>query len=322
MAPLHVSPLAEDIAFGAKVVGVDRAGLGNEATRQQIKDLFENCGILVFENVEPSGQLQVELAGVFGPLQEHAMAKVRGGDGDSPPGVYVLNFHPDDTDIFEVNGKALSGWVPWHFDACYSDRLYRGAVLRALDIPPQGGLTGFVDGVQLYNAISPELRAQFEGRNIVYHPGLMLSKQRFGLPAQFRTIRMKKSSEDLIASFDNAPRAVHPAIWRRASGEKVLHVSPWQAACIEGQENAEGDALLEALCQEIYVKSKPYWHSWKPTDMLIWDNWRFIHAVSGHDPSHVRRMHRAGIAGDYGLGRWENAATGSEIFAATSVMLG
>jgi taurine dioxygenase len=49
-----------------------------------------------------------------------------------------------------------------------------------------------------------------------------------------------------------------------------------------------------------------YWHSWKPTDMLLWDNWRFIHAVSGHNPSHRRRMHRAGIAGDYGLGRWEH----------------
>ena len=49
----------------------------------------------------------------------------------------------------------------------------------------------------------------------------------------------------------------------------------------------------------------PYWHTWKPTDMAIWDNWRFMHAASGNPAKHHRRMQRTTITGDYGLGRLE-----------------
>ena len=39
--------------------------------------------------------------------------------------------------------------------------------------------------------------------------------------------------------------------------------------------------------------------------MVIWDNWRCLHAVSGMSPEHTRCMHRTTIEGDYGLGRFE-----------------
>lgn len=79
---------------------------------------------------------------------------------------------------------------------------------------------------------------------------------------------------------------------------------------VEGHETPEGDALLEAVCQEINGKAQPYVHRWKPTDMLIWDNWRLLHAVSGFDRKLHRRMHRTTIKCDYGLGRFENGGTG------------
>ena len=56
---------------------------------------------------------------------------------------------------------------------------------------------------------------------------------------------------------------------------------------------------------------EPYWHQWRPNDMVIFDNWRFIHAISGNDPKHLRRMHRTTIEGDYGLGRFESELVGA-----------
>jgi taurine dioxygenase len=84
------------------------------------------------------------------------------------------------------------------------------------------------------------------------------------------------------------------------------------AVGIEGQEDPEGDALLEAVSQEIrrLGQSIAYFHPWKPTDMLIWDNWRMIHSVTGCDPPHRRSIYRSTIKGDYGLGRFENDAQG------------
>jgi taurine dioxygenase len=207
-----------------------------------------------------------------------------------------------------VNGRELSGWVPWHYDACYMDRLYRGAVLRAIELPPEGGITGFAGGIQLYEAISPALRERFDCLNIVYHPQNMFTKQRFGLPKDFEVVTMKKVTADVIAAAEGGRRAVHPAIWRRPTGERVLHVAGWQADGIEGHEDAEGDALLAELLAEIEAGMQPYWHEWRLTDMVLWDNWRFIHSVSGHDPRYARRVHRAGIEGDYGLGRWADTA--------------
>ena len=57
----------------------------------------------------------------------------------------------------------------------------------------------------------------------------------------------------------------------------------------------------------------PYRHAWKPTDMVIWDNWRFIHSVGGHPPRYPRQVQRTTINGDYGLGRFESEGTASTV---------
>jgi taurine dioxygenase len=77
---------------------------------------------------------------------------------------------------------------------------------------------------------------------------------------------------------------------------------------IEGKETPEGDALLEAVCQEINSKVTAYHHPWKLDEMVIWDNWRMLHSVTGMDPSFTRRMQRTTIKGDYGLGYFEDGA--------------
>ena len=305
MASLDIKPLAEGIGFGARIAGIDRTALQDADVRARLNALYEEKGVLVFEEMERTGRMLSDLAGVFGPLRDHAMNNVTEADEESGAAVLELKNGPQDGDIFEVDGQQLSGWLPWHYDACYARELYRGALLRAIAIPPEGGLTGFADGIQLYRAISPDLREVCEKLEIVYHAGLMFMKQRFGMPASYRVVRMQQASLDVLEAHRDAPRAIQPAVWRRRTGEKVLHISPWQAAGIAGREDPEGDALLEAICQEIYAAMQPYWHAWQPGDMVLWDNWRFLHGVSGHDPRYTRHVHRVAIEGDYGLGRWE-----------------
>lgn len=91
-------------------------------------------------------------------------------------------------------------------------------------------------------------------------------------------------------------------------GEKIFHVSPWMSEGIEGHEDSAGNELLEEVCQEInrIGQSSAYFHTWNQTDMLIWDNWRMLHSVTGCYPPQPRCMIRTTIKGDYGLGRFEN----------------
>jgi taurine dioxygenase len=209
-----------------------------------------------------------------------------------------------------LNGQRLSSWLPWHFDHCYTDQLNRAGVLRSVEGPSDQALTGFVDGIALYNAISPELLDRIEGATVIYAMDVIMENLRFGRPDDFFEIEPGEQAPAVMIEFEGRPRALHPAVWTRASGEKVLHVSPWMAKGIEGRPDAEADALLAAVSEEIVEKAKGlcYFHHWRPTDMVMWDNWRCLHSVTGMTPDTARCMHRTTIQGDYGLGRFETVS--------------
>lgn len=316
MASIEVRPLRDDLSFGARITGVDWDALADEAVRRRLNDVFEDRGVIVFEGVESTGRMQLELSKVFGPLKDHPVKVVPRVDQEQMPGVIILEHDPLRNSIIELDGKTLVHWLPWHFDHCYNNKLNRAGVLRASVIAPEGGQTGFADGVQLYKSCSTELLRRIEGLNILYTLDLLFAHMRFGRPKTFREIQ-RPSLTDILEQARQLPRAVHPAVWRRRTGEKVLHVSPWMAVGIEGHEDPDGDALLETISQEIRAQAQPYFHQWRPTDMVIWDNWRMLHSVSGCDPKHPRQMHRTTIAGDYGLGYFEGQGEGHAILETT-----
>ncbi len=311
MASITVKPLQDGIGFGARIWGVTHDTLQDPAIRQQIKDVFEDRAVIVFEDIEQSPRMHVAVSNVISPLKDHATKDVPRVDaGDGVQGVIDMRHDAKDPSIIvEINGKTLTSWLPWHFDHCYNNELNRAGVLRCLEVAPEGGLTGFADGIELYNAISPALRDKIEKHHVLYSLDLAYSRMKFGRPANFKVIEESPRVELVVQQSRTQPRGVHPAVWTRSTGEKVLHVSPWMSWGIEGHEDPEGDALLEAVCQEINAKVRPYFHQWKTSQMLIWDNWRLLHCVSGMDRAYSRHMQRTTIRGDYGLGYFEGGAT-------------
>jgi len=312
MPSIRISPLRANLSFGARLQGVTEASLTDEGVRRQLNEVFEDRGLIVFENVAPTNRLQVAISTVFGPLKEHPVKAVDLVDPQAMPGVIEIRSNPEVSDIVEIDGKPYSSWLPWHFDHCYNNELNRAGVLRAVQITPNGGETGFMDGIELYNSMSPELRNRIDGRSVIYSMDMHLGHIRFGKPESFRLLQEDPVQLEILEQAKTYPRAIHPAVWTRKSGEKVLHISPWMSQGIEGRAGREGDTLLEAVCQEIVrlSESRAYFHRWKPTDMLIWDNWRMLHRVTGCTPPHPRAIYRSTIKGDYGLGRFENNAQG------------
>ena len=309
---MTVRPIRDDLPFGARVGGVTLEGLRDTGLRARLNELFEEHGLLIFEHVEPTPRMQVSLSEVFGPLKDHpSKAVARAGSDDDMLGVIEMRHEPNQPGAVRLDGRLLSSWLPWHFDHCYNDQLNRAGVLRAIEVAPVGGMTGFVDGIALYDAISPARREQIEDKTVIYAMDVIMGELRFGRPADFTEVEPAASAIDVMKEYEGRPRALHPAVWTRSTGQKVLHVSGWMAQGIAGHENPDGDALLAAVCDEIVEAAKDlsYFHQWQPTDMLIWDNWRLLHSVSGMSPDCARTMHRTTIAGDYGLGRFEPATT-------------
>lgn len=307
-----VRPLQQGLPFGVRIGGLTLKIVEDPAIKKEIDDLFIEHGMIVFEDVENSDAMQLALSDCFGPLKEHPVKAVTRVDASRMPGVVEIAARPDNGGIVEIAGKRLAHWLPWHFDHCYNDELNRAGVLRALEIVEEGGITGFMDGIALYKAFPKDLLARIEGKDIVYTLSTQYDDLKFGIPEEYRMIKPKPSSPEFKAQAAEMPRSIHPAVWARPTGEKCLHVSQYMAQGILGMENAEGDALLDEVCKTInrFADGCSYHHKWKPTDMLIWDNLRMLHAVSGSNPEDTRVMYRTTIKGDYGHGRWDtrNAA--------------
>ena len=324
MAGINVRDLRDDLSFGSIIEGVNWDNIDDEGVRQQIRDVFKNRGMIVFKNMEPTAKMQVALSKIFGPLKDHPTKSTPRDDetGDEAEGVIDM-FHAGTDDpeyiegIVEKDGKRLARYSPWHFDHCYNDELNYAGVLRSpVNAPPgEMGRTGFMDGIECYKQFPKELRDKIENLNIIYTLDTRLSKMRFGV--NFKALGELPSTADLLKEVAIFPRAMHPAVWTRDTGEKVLHIGPWMAVGIEHHEDAEGDALFDEVCHMVNKMGEgtsAYWHQWEPTDMVIWDNTRMLHAVEGCDPKYDRRTIRSTIRGDYGLGYFEDGKKIGEVY--------
>ncbi len=318
MPAFEVRSLKQELPFGVIVSGLTLEALDDPSVRQEFDRIFTEQGMIVFKDVEQSDQMQLAISTCFGPLKEHPVKGISRVDGDRMPGVIEIRSEPG-RGVVEVDGRTVSHWLPWHFDHCYNDELNRAGVLRPVNLVEDGGITGFMDGVALYKAFPKDLLARIEGKEVAYTLDTQYDELKYGRPDSYRMIEPKPSTPEFKKQAASMARAIHPAVWTRPTGEKVLHVSPYMARGIVGQENAEGDALLEEVSQvqRELEGSCSYHHKWSPGDMGIWDNLRMLHCVSGCDPKEFRLMYRTTIAGDYGFGRWDTVrADGTPLAAA------
>ena len=69
MARITVGEMSPEFTFGSVITGVTYAALDDPAIRQQIVDVFEDRGLIIFEGVEPSQKMHVAISNVFGPLR-------------------------------------------------------------------------------------------------------------------------------------------------------------------------------------------------------------------------------------------------------------
>jgi len=313
---VSIRDIGPDYAFGSRVDGVTWDNIHDEDLRAQLFELFEDRGLLIFENMEPSAKMQVELSKIFGPIKDHPTQSTARAAEDLEPGVIDMHRHAGETigtlhGVPVVDGEPRIAYLPWHFDHTYNDELNRAGVLRSVIKAPERGRTGFCDGIQLYNDFDPELVGKIEGLNAIYTLDFRLTQMRFG-----RDFEIKGDLPFMASNVEEArvfPRAIHPMVWTRDDGQKVVHFCGVTCDGIEHHEDAEGEALMEEACQEMLRKAKGYWHDWKPTDMVVWDNLRVLHAVEGCDPKYERRMHRTTIKGDYGLGYFEDGKKIGEV---------
>ena len=115
MTSIMVKPLSDGLSFGARVSGVTQESLQDEAVRKQLTDLFQDRGLIVFEDVEPTSQMHVAISNVFGPLKDHPVAAVPRADQETMPGVIDMRCEPNGAGVVEIEEQATCAVAPLAF---------------------------------------------------------------------------------------------------------------------------------------------------------------------------------------------------------------
>jgi taurine dioxygenase len=298
---LHFSPLPGQSQFGVICHGLASDMIDDPAVAKQLYDLWVDKGLIVFKDLDGL-DIQMRLSELFGESEEHPL--LIGRDDFVREDKVSVKINEEGGGIYQVNGEEMAGWLAWHKDSIYTDKLNHGGLLWAMVVPERGGHTGFIDQIAAYDALPQRLKDKCEGLNVLYVYTRDSWESKFG---EHPERRVRLSDFQMTTTHDmERPRAVHPMVFvQPETGRKVINVSPWFADGIEGMENDEGDALLREVIEHIVAPGREYFHNWTPGEMVLWDNWRMLHCAAGTPVGMKRLMRRTTIFGDYALGRQE-----------------
>src|SRR5438045_9169811 len=132
-------------------------------TIAELRALWSRRGVLVFRRQALSEAELARFCALFGPLERTVRS-----DWASPsiPEVTVLSNLKDG--LGRSIGGLGDGELQWHSDQSYMVKPATGAALYALELPPEGGETFWVDLRAAYAAVPRRLRARLSGQRGIF----------------------------------------------------------------------------------------------------------------------------------------------------------
>lgn len=268
-----------DATLGAVVTNIDLSNM-DEATWQAVEDAFHQFGVLIFPDQNLTEEAQIAFASRFGdieylrePGQKAAFIDNTKGDGSVvKPGDYQF--------------KVLHGNEGWHTDSSYMPLAAKASVLAAQVVPSEGGETEWADMRAAYDEIDDDTKDRIADLS-AYH-SLYQSQAKIGYEIE--------TGAGYGYHTKGAPLRplvkVHPA-----TGRKSLFIGR-HAYRIPGMDDADAQALLDELVDFACRPPRTYKHSWRPGDVVIWDNRCVLHRARPYDKTQPRVLRHVRVAGD------------------------
>jgi taurine dioxygenase len=269
-------------ALGAEIIGADLRHV-DDALFAAIHRAWVQHLVLLFRGQALSDDDLIRFSRRFGaldfaPIQETGRRFVEGY-----PEIYVVsNVVENGVPI----GSLGAGEAVWHTDMSYIPDPPKASMLYALEVPPSGGNTGFVNMYAVYEALPPALKQRIQGLCLkhdgTYNSGGYL---RQGVAAV----------DDPV----NSPGAVHPLVCTHPdSGKRVLYLGRRRNAYITGMPLAESETLLDELWTYASREDFTWYNNWRVGDLVLWDNRCTMHRRDPFDAESRRVMHRTQIKGE------------------------
>jgi alpha-ketoglutarate-dependent 2,4-dichlorophenoxyacetate dioxygenase len=274
--------------FACEVGDVDLSKPLSKEDEAAIKAAFWKYAVLVFPQQELSLDQHVAFSERFGPMEPstHTYAdEIKKGRIDNRVSD-VSNLGEDNEILPAESRKRASGLANrlWHTDSIFKHVPALTSLLYAHQIAPIGGFTEFADMRAAWDALDAATKAEIE--DLVSEHSLMYSRGSLGMldyseeeRAMFRPVRQR-----LVRT--------HPVTGRRS-----LYLSS-HAGAIVGIPMPEARILLRDLNEHATQPRFVYVHTWRPWDLVMWDNRQVMHRVRRYDERQSRDMRRTTVAGD------------------------
>ena len=192
----------------------------------------------------------------------------------------------------------------WHSDLSYKAEPSLLSALYAVEVPMLDGKalgdTEFASTAAAYEALPEETRQRIARLKCVhsyrFYREQNAAAARDDAARGGRSVSMHLPTGEQLKSVPDVASPVvrtHPVTGRRS-----LFVNEAHCPNIVGLERAESDALLASLCAHIVRPEFVYRHSWRPGDLLMWDNCAVQHKANfDYDLPLRRLMYRTTVRG-------------------------
>jgi taurine dioxygenase len=268
--------------LGAEIAGVDLRSV-SDSEFEQIRRAWIDHLVLLFRGQELTDQDLIAFSRRFGaldwaPVQETGRRFVEGH-----PEIYVVS------NVIENGvpiGSLGAGEAVWHTDMSYISDPPKASMLYALEVPPSGGDTGFVNMYAAYESMPEELKRRIEHLRLK-HDGT------------YNSGGYVRQGVEAVDDPVNSVGAVHPLVCTHPeSRRRVLYLGRRRNAYILGLPLPESEALLDEVWSYASRDELTWYNKWRTGDLVLWDNRCTMHRRDPFDAGARRIMHRTQIKGE------------------------
>ncbi len=271
--PFELRPLAG--SFGAQLTGLDLSEAPSPALLDALLDAWREHLVLVVrdQNIGPDQLLNLSRA--IGKLDLAPAFDQEKSNLDGYPEIAVVS-------NVEREGRAIGGLghgeLAWHSDMTYRRDPPVACALYAVEVPPLGGDTHFLNMVASRDALSASLENRVRSARLLHD-------------ASYTSAGTRRQPGEGGATVD------HPVITRDPlSGRECLLLGRRRGSGVLGVEDETGKALVEELWQHADRDAFVTTQHWRSGDLVLWANMAVMHRRDAFDGKQNRILHRAQIA--------------------------
>ncbi len=267
--------------FAGVVSGLD---LRRPLTPEQVKAVhagMDEFAVLVFHDQPIDDEQQLVFSRSLGEIEQ--------ATGDiAAPQDRRMSMDLNDISNLDKNNNVLArddrrrlfgiGNQLWHSDSSFKPVPAMYSLLSARKIPSAGGNTEFADMRAAYDALDEETKR--EVADLICSHSQIFSRGILGF-TDF-------TDEERVKWAPVRQRLVrrHPS-----SGRLSLYLAS-HAGGIEGWPVPEARAFLRDLTEHATQRKFVYAHTWKPDDLVMWDNRATMHRARRYNHTEVRDLRR------------------------------